>query len=417
MATSEAKTQHGLEWRRVRVAEPMTEEDEEEETACPEESIQSPNSSRHGSIRTPSLTSMSSMMATWVSHPNKRSTLCRPRFRQKRTMMRRFKMIHGGDGKEHDEEPLPVEMLKKVAEKSTYTRCYCEENVYMLCQRVSRLSAERQDAGFDWQCFAVFISNEIERCPVWWQKAGADDDAPCLWDYHVVLYCVSDRCKRAVVVDLDTTLPVVCDAVSYVTQALAPSLKLSSDLHPKVRVVKGRDYLSHFASDRRHMRDGNRWLSPPPPYPPIVGQFATKPWNLDEYKNMDDRCDAVHMADDLQATGHRGRVMSIFTFCNWIEISKRDESLLVESTLHRLSAPSNRPDDALGNSSQPPDTWNHLVAQDSGDLRQSTANLTPEETPPPTPPDLDQSQRAKSDDQPSLFPAKEIDTGSLTPGH
>lgn len=352
VGAAEGKTQHASEGRRVRLAQPMMEKEEEEETTeFPEESIQSPISSRHGSNSTPSITSMSSIMDTRASHPNRRSsTLWRPILRQKRNTLRRFSAIHRGGGKEDNDEPLAVEMLKKVAEKSIYTRCYCEENVYMLCQRVSRLAAERQDAGFDWQCFAVFISNEIERCPVWRQKAAADDDAPCVWDYHVVLYCTSDRCKRAVVVDLDTTLPIVYDAAKYVTSALAPSVKLSKDLHPKVRVVNGREYLDHFASDRRHMRYGSGWISPPPPYAPIVGQFATRPWNLDEFKSMDDdNCDAVHVAGKFQTTNRRGKVMNIFEFSDSIEASKRDDASLVESTLHRIPAQSNRPYSAFRN--------------------------------------------------------------------
>lgn len=35
------------------------------------------------------------------------------------------------------------------------------------------------------------------------------------------------------------------------------------------RVVPAPAYLANFASDRRHMRRGDRWLAPPPPQAPI----------------------------------------------------------------------------------------------------------------------------------------------------
>lgn len=36
----------------------------------------------------------------------------------------------------------------------TYTRCYCEENIYMLCKRIAE-----QDPNALAQCTVVFISN------------------------------------------------------------------------------------------------------------------------------------------------------------------------------------------------------------------------------------------------------------------
>jgi hypothetical protein len=43
------------------------------------------------------------------------------------------------------------------------------------------------------------------------------------------------------------------------------------------RVIPAMEYLRNFASDRSHMRRKNsqemdEWLSPPPPYPPIVNE-------------------------------------------------------------------------------------------------------------------------------------------------
>lgn len=230
-----------------------------------------------------------------------------------------------------EDEPA-IEMLKKIAEKAIYTRCYCEENVYLLCQRIERLAAAEKS---DWKCYAVFISNELERCPVWRQRAAADDDAPCIWDYHVVCYCVSEKCERAVVVDLDTTLPVVCRAVTYVEEALMPTLKLpaAQDLYPKLRIVPGPIFLRHFASDRRHMRrpndddSGRQWIAPPPPYAPLCGQLAKRPWNLDEYKDVQEDMQQSassrqhnHIDDEILANaGPTGLVVDLHTFASWVD--------------------------------------------------------------------------------------------------
>ncbi|KAJ8601634.1 hypothetical protein CTAYLR_008912 [Chrysophaeum taylorii] len=278
--------------------------------ASPPQTTESVRSGSSGGVA--STASLSSVMARWV-RPPRRSSCCPP---QGGASGRRLRFQSStAEEEEEEEEPLGVEMLKKVVEKATYTRCYCEENVLLLCQRVSRVAAERQDSVFDWKCFAVFVSNQLERCPVWRQRAAADDDAPCVWDYHVVCYCVSDILGRSVVVDMDSTLPVVCDAARYVALAIAPSLKLPEELHPRLRVVPGDIYVRHFASDRRHMRGV---ATPEPSYGCICGALATKAFNLDEFKSMEDD----HPSDDLSP---RGVVMDVHAFWTWIDATNRDE--------------------------------------------------------------------------------------------
>jgi len=31
-------------------------------------------------------------------------------------------------------------------------------------------------------------------------------------------------------------------------------------------------YVAQFSSDRNHMMEDDRWMSPPPPYPPILNE-------------------------------------------------------------------------------------------------------------------------------------------------
>uniref|UniRef100_A0A804Q0A7 Protein N-terminal glutamine amidohydrolase n=1 Tax=Zea mays TaxID=4577 RepID=A0A804Q0A7_MAIZE len=89
----------------------------------------------------------------------------------------------------------------------THTPCYCEENVYMLCNELIRTGVA-DPAGTD--LYVVFISNEEKKViyclffycwrsyfpsvgnfpsiqvPLWHQKAGHSDDGFICWDYHVI---------------------------------------------------------------------------------------------------------------------------------------------------------------------------------------------------------------------------------------
>ena len=131
--------------------------------------------------------------------------------------------------------PLPLH--------STYTSCWCEENIYLLCQNFE----QNQSLRDSWEIFAVFISNSNKtvcgttfqvfeptpnKCPffffgggnikaaLWYQKAAQLEGGPVVWDYHVVLLLrprkgvdselnENDR-TTSWVYDFDTILPVPC---------------------------------------------------------------------------------------------------------------------------------------------------------------------------------------------------------------
>ena len=108
----------------------------------------------------------------------------------------------------------PVRVLAR--DECVYTSCYCEENVYFLCQQGVGISdAETQDA------FAVFISNPPRTCPVFQQKSGRPGDGLVVWDYHVI-YVVASQASDALVFDLDTRLDFPCPLQQYVEAALSP---------------------------------------------------------------------------------------------------------------------------------------------------------------------------------------------------
>ncbi|XP_061680770.1 protein N-terminal glutamine amidohydrolase isoform X2 [Syngnathoides biaculeatus] len=156
-----------------------------------------------------------------------------------------------------------------------YTSCYCEENVWKLCEFVRReRSASLQEL------FVVFISNENRTVPLWKQKS-ARGDQPVIWDYHVVLLHVRGQ-GEAAIYDLDSVVPFPCSLKIYAVHALRSDQCLKPAYHRKLRVVPADCFLSNFASDRSHMKNSDgSWKMRPPPYPPI--STADSHMNLDDF--------------------------------------------------------------------------------------------------------------------------------------
>eukprot|EP01070_Trichotokara_eunicae_P011077 Trichotokara_eunicae@DN670_c0_g1_i2.p1 len=137
-----------------------------------------------------------------------------------------------------------------------YTECYCEENVYKLCE----------DLGSG---HAVFIlPGEKPIAPgivdVHGQRNGRGPRKVVHWDYHVIYVS-----KEGEVVDYDSILAHRISLVEYVKICLP---KGANSKQRTFRVVECSEYLKHFSSDRSHMRrpDGS-WCAPPPKWPPIGG--------------------------------------------------------------------------------------------------------------------------------------------------
>jgi hypothetical protein len=161
----------------------------------------------------------------------------------------------------------------------SYAACYCEENVYKICQSVSQSAASELD-----KCYAVFVSNKKRVVPLWRQKAGRDEEKLVIWDYHVILLYRPD--DRTLVYDLDSELPFPTYFHKYVTETFRTDAILNPEYHRHFRVIPAGLFLRNFASDRRHMRkeDGS-WLKPPPSYPCISSPNSVH--NLDKYISMD----------------------------------------------------------------------------------------------------------------------------------
>ncbi|XP_005948875.1 protein N-terminal glutamine amidohydrolase isoform X4 [Haplochromis burtoni] len=150
--------------------------------------------------------------------------------------------------------------LVPTREDCVYTSCYCEENVWKLCDYVRK----QRTAPLE-HLFVIFISNETRTVPLWKQKSG-HGDLPVIWDYHVILLQADQ--SDSLVYDLDSTLSFPCSLKLYAAQALRSESDIRPEYHRKFRVVPADSFLLNFASDRSHMRNSDgSWKMPPPTVP------------------------------------------------------------------------------------------------------------------------------------------------------
>lgn len=163
-------------------------------------------------------------------------------------------------------------------EKCIYTAYYCEENVWHLCQLLTR------EATSEFKCYCVFISNPSKAVHLWKQKLCGDDSS-VIWDYHVIAVYGCEKYGFCAL-DLDTTLPFPVSFKEYVKKAIRSENNENNIFRRYFRVIPAEEFLKHFSSDRRHMRVGDAWLKPPPKYPPLIID-KEHPHNLEEFVNME----------------------------------------------------------------------------------------------------------------------------------
>ncbi|XP_063307157.1 protein N-terminal glutamine amidohydrolase [Pelobates fuscus] len=158
-----------------------------------------------------------------------------------------------------------------------YTSCYCEENVWKLCEYIRDHHPHILE-----EFSAVFISNLNKTIPIWEQKNGAVDE-PVVWDYHVVLLHASRG--QTCIYDLDSVLPFPCSCSMYIHKALRTDLEWNPQYQRRLRVIRADEFLRTFASDRSHMKNARGdWTKPPPNYPYI--KTAEASMNLDDFISM-----------------------------------------------------------------------------------------------------------------------------------
>ncbi len=76
------------------------------------------------------------------------------------------------------------------------------------------------------------------------------DEGLVLWDYHVFLVAEGEGGEGSFVLDLDTTLPFPCRFSEYATLALRGEEGMAPEYHRYFRVVRAREFIRRFSSDR-----------------------------------------------------------------------------------------------------------------------------------------------------------------------
>lgn len=184
-----------------------------------------------------------------------------------------------------------------------YTPCFCEENVWNLCNRFRVMGLLDLE-----QCKVVFVSNKDRCVALWRQRAGLRDTRiPVIGDYHC--FAMHNHRGEWNVFDLDSTLAFPENMDHYYKETFCPQKRKPAKYNPKFRVIDAEDFMQHFASDRSHMKNNEGiYLSPAPRYPPI--RTTTDVNNLnDEYikmykrKNVDEYGDIFNTKRFMQLVG------------------------------------------------------------------------------------------------------------------
>ena len=185
------------------------------------------------------------------------------------------------------------------AEECEYTSCYCEENIYKLCEKYLRNSLTKEEIFSSDKKpeemskneenrdripeemsknvkndknpsktleqslgFAVFITNPVQRTYLRYQKSGKPNKhGLVIWDYHVIFLNKLEN-NTVWVYDLDSSLPFPCEFNEYFNKALGFQMKGKPNTY--FRVCESRVFIEEFSSDRSHMIKNGEYLSKPP---------------------------------------------------------------------------------------------------------------------------------------------------------
>jgi N-terminal glutamine amidase len=247
--------------------------------------------------------------------------------------------------------------MELLLQRSKFEYCshFCEENAYKiafklqlnrdsLCRNIDSESIDEYQAeqisrfcaGYC-HVYAVFISSRTCQVPIWYQTASAsyESDTPVVWDYHVILVIKTTTSndsldelsspsrsvlqeqkessqRKVYVLDLDTRLEFPLDAIEYFRKSFRPEIEIQKDFAQTFRVIPANDYISHFASDRSHMRESGM---PFPTWPCIRGEHADCDMNLFQYITMHDKKGHI---DRSERHGF-GTVMNREEFGRWCD--------------------------------------------------------------------------------------------------
>ncbi|MEX2513195.1 MAG: hypothetical protein WD398_09835 [Cyclobacteriaceae bacterium] len=171
-----------------------------------------------------------------------------------------------------------------------YTKNYCEENIWHLCQHPDLEALDKK---------VLIISNETKNCPFWQQKSTADL-GPVWWDYHVVLLALDSGIWS--IYDFDSCLEFPISLVTYLHQTFLLEIFRQEHL-PFFKCLPATTYINSFSSDRSHMKDteGN-WIFTPPSWP-IIEHGQSHKLEMEEMMDFSlaSSQNIIHL-DELKAT-------------------------------------------------------------------------------------------------------------------
>ncbi len=142
-----------------------------------------------------------------------------------------------------------------------YTPYFCEENIWQL----GRYLIAQQQSVEDFS--VLLLSNHARQIPLY-QQGLAPTGQAVIWDYHVILY---QHAPTPRIYDLDTRLPCPVPFNIYYQHTFPAPTQIPQHLFIQVRVIPLAAYLTHFHSNRHHMRNAaGEPLVPFPTWPCIL---------------------------------------------------------------------------------------------------------------------------------------------------
>ena len=166
-----------------------------------------------------------------------------------------------------------------------YTSCFCEENVWKLCERTRKENFNLDDF------YVIFLSNQHKQFPIWNAKSAESTDAAVIWDYHVIYLWINKLDKnKSLIFDLDSRLSFGSLINEYIVKSFRPDMVLKDEYKHNFRVLSAKEYLDKFYSDRKHMYQNKKWLAKPPKYKCIMIKNKKKGSNLmSHFVNMNNK--------------------------------------------------------------------------------------------------------------------------------
>lgn len=139
-----------------------------------------------------------------------------------------------------------------------YTKNYCEENIWHLCQHPELAGLVKK---------VLFVSSTNKNCAFHFQKDSVDG-APVWWDYHVILFVSKDNSE--LIFDLDSSLDQPTPLQDYLRLTFQNLDEKNESSRPIFKAIDSADYLTGFFSDRGHMKNAEGdWIFEPPHWPMI----------------------------------------------------------------------------------------------------------------------------------------------------